>query len=309
MEAKVQRGTLRRLIVGLLEGKVAIVTGAGSGVGKEHSLLLASEGACVVVNDLGDSAEQTVSEIRELGGTAVSHNGNVAEWSTGEDLVERAQSEFGDLHILINNAGILRDAMSFSMTEKEFDEVIAVHLKGHFVCARAAAVYWRNQAKAGETASRRMIHTTSESGLFGGPAQSNYASAKGGILTLSLTLGRELSKYGVTTNVVAPRARTGLTDYIQSMAAPEDEDEFDVYDPANVSPFVVWLCTDDAKDVNGQAFIVGGSGVWWMRSWSHINHVKLDNQRWTIDEINTMKDELFSGEDTGVPAFAAPKFG
>tara|TARA_B100001559_G_scaffold321037_1_gene335670 strand:+ start:109 stop:996 length:888 start_codon:yes stop_codon:yes gene_type:complete len=294
--------------VGLLEGKVAIITGAGSGVGKEHSLLLASEGASVVVNDLGESAEQTVSEIIELGGTAVSHSGNVADWNTGEDLVQKAINEFGDMHILINNAGILRDAMSFSMTEQEFDEVIAVHLKGHFVCARAAAVYWRNQAKAGISAPRRMVHTTSESGLFGGPAQSNYASAKGGILTLSLTLGRELSKYGVTTNVVAPRARTGLTDYIQSMSAPDDEKAFDVYDPANVSPFVVWLCTEDAQDVNGQAFIVGGSGVWWMRSWSHINHIKLDGKRLTIEEITARKSDLFLDEPTAVPDFAAPKF-
>ncbi len=294
--------------MGLLEGKVAIITGAGSGVGKEHSLLLASEGASVVVNDLGESAEQTVSEIIELGGTAVSHSGNVADWNTGEDLVQKAINEFGDMHILINNAGILRDAMSFSMTEQEFDEVIAVHLKGHFVCARAAAVYWRNQAKAGISAPRRMVHTTSESGLFGGPAQSNYASAKGGILTLSLTLGRELSKYGVTTNVVAPRARTGLTDYIQSMSAPDDEKAFDVYDPANVSPFVVWLCTEDAQDVNGQAFIVGGSGVWWMRSWSHINHIKLDGKRLTIEEITARKSDLFLDEPTAVPDFAAPKF-
>ncbi|MBA4810577.1 MAG: SDR family NAD(P)-dependent oxidoreductase [Acidimicrobiales bacterium] len=294
--------------MGLLEGKVAIITGAGSGVGKEHSLLLASEGASVVVNDLGESAEQTVSEIIELGGTAVSHSGNVADWNTGEDLVQKAINEFGDMHILINNAGILRDAMSFSMTEQEFDEVIAVHLKGHFVCARAAAVYWRNQAKAGISAPRRMVHTTSESGLFGGPAQSNYASAKGGILTLSLTLGRELSKYGVTTNVVAPRARTGLTDYIQSMSAPDDEKAFDVYDPANVSPFVVWLCTEDAQDVNGQAFIVGGSGVWWMRSWSHINHIKLDGKRLTIKEITARKSDLFLDEPTAVPDFAAPKF-
>ena len=294
--------------MGLLEGKVAIITGAGSGVGKEHSLLLASEGASVVVNDLGESAEQTVSEIIELGGTAVSHSGNVADWNTGEDLVQKAINEFGDMHILINNAGILRDAMSFSMTEQEFDEVIAVHLKGHFVCARAAAVYWRNQAQAGISAPRRMVHTTSESGLFGGPAQSNYASAKGGILTLSLTLGRELSKYGVTTNVVAPRARTGLTDYIQSMSAPDDEKAFDVYDPANVSPFVVWLCTEDAQDVNGQAFIVGGSGVWWMRSWSHINHIKLDGKRLTIKEITARKSDLFLDEPTAVPDFAAPKF-
>ena len=292
-----------------LEQKVAIVTGAGSGVGKEHALLLASEGAQVVVNDIGEAANETVAMINTNGGEAVSHIGSVSDWNTGEDLVTTALDNFGDLHILINNAGILRDAMSFSMSEQEFDEVIDVHLKGHFVCARSAAIYWRNQSKAGKDSTRRMIHTTSESGLFGGPAQSNYASAKGGILTLSLTLGRELSKYGVTTNVVAPRARTGLTDYIQSMAAPESKEQFDVYDPANVSPFVVWLCTDEAQDVTGQAFIVGGSGVWWMRSWSHINHIKLDSQRFSIDQINAMKEELFQGDDTGIPPFAAPKFG
>ena len=295
--------------MGRLDNKVAVITGAGSGVGREHALLLASEGAQVVVNDIGEAADETVASIKAKGGEAVSHFGSVSDWNTGEDLVATALEAFGDLHILINNAGILRDAMSFSMNEQEFDEVIAVHLKGHFVCARSAAIYWRNQSKAGKESARRMIHTTSESGLFGGPAQSNYASAKGGILTLSLTLGRELSKYGVTTNVVAPRARTGLTDYIQSMAAPESKDQFDVYDPANVSPFVVWLCTDEAKDVNGQAFIVGGSGVWWMRSWSHINHIKLDAQKLSISQIDELKDELFNGEETGIPAFAAPKFG
>ena len=295
--------------MGRLDNKVAVITGAGSGVGKEHALLLALEGAQVVVNDIGEAANETVAIINANGGKAVSHIGSVSDWSTGEDLVSTALEAFGDLHILINNAGILRDAMCFSMSEQEFDEVISVHLKGHFVCARAAAIYWRNQAKAGNDSARRMIHTTSESGLFGGPAQSNYASAKGGILTLSLTLGRELSKYGVTTNVVAPRARTGLTDYIQSMAAPDSKDQFDVYDPANVSPFVVWLCTEEAQDVTGQAFIVGGSGVWWMRSWSHINHIKLDSQRFSIDQINAMKEELFQGDDTGIPPFAAPKFG
>ena len=295
--------------MGRLDNKVAVITGAGSGVGRQHALLLASEGAQVVVNDIGRAADDTVASINANGGKAVSHIGSVSDWNTGDDLVTTALDNFGDLHILINNAGILRDAMSFSMSEQEFDEVIAVHLKGHFVCARAAAIYWRNQSKAGKDSARRMIHTTSESGLFGGPAQSNYASAKGGILTLSLTLGRELAKYGVTTNVVAPRARTGLTDYIQSMAAPESKDQFDVYDPANVSPFVVWLCTDEAKDVSGQAFIVGGSGVWWMRSWSHINHIKLNAQKLSINQIDELKDELFNGEDTGIPAFAAPKFG
>ena len=294
--------------MGRLEGKVAIVSGAGSGVGKEHALLLASEGAKVIVNDLGDNADATTAEITSAGGEAKSIKANVAEWATGESLVNAAVDTFGDLHILINNAGILRDAMSFSMSEQQFDEVIAVHLKGHFVCARAAAVYWRNQAKSGIEVPRRVIHTSSESGLFGGPAQANYASAKGGILTLSITLGRELSKYGVTTNVVAPRARTGLTDYIESMAAPEDPTQFDVYDPANVSPFVVWLCTDEAQEINGQAFIVGGSGIWWMRNWSHQNSVKLNGERWTLEAIDQHRELLFAEIDTGLPKFEAPPF-
>lgn len=291
-----------------LDGKVAIVTGGGNGVGKEHALLLAAEGAKVVVNDLGEDAESTANEINNSGGKAISVRGNVAEWETGERLVSAAIESFGDLHILINNAGMLRDAMSFSMNEKQFDEVIAVHLKGHFVCARAAAVYWREETKSGKESPRRIIHTSSESGLFGGPGQSNYASAKGGILTLSITLGRELSKYGVTTNVVAPRARTGLTDYIQSMAAPEDPEDFDIYDPANVSPFVVWLCTDEAQEINGQAFIVGGSGIWWMRNWSHQNNIKLDAERWTLAAIDSHRDLLFGEMETGLPKFEAPPF-
>ena len=291
-----------------LDGKVAIVTGGGNGVGKEHALLLAAEGAKVVVNDLGVDAESTANEINNSGGKAISVQGNVAEWETGERLVSAAIESFGDLHILINNAGMLRDAMSFSMNEKQFDEVIAVHLKGHFVCARAAAVFWRKEAKSGKESPRRIIHTSSESGLFGGPGQSNYASAKGGILTLSITLGRELSKYGVTTNVVAPRARTGLTDYIQSMAAPEDPEDFDIYDPANVSPFVVWLCTDEAQEINGQAFIVGGSGIWWMRNWSHQNNIKLDAERWTLAAIDSHRDLLFGEMETGLPKFEAPPF-
>ncbi|MBG01914.1 MAG: short-chain dehydrogenase [Acidimicrobiaceae bacterium] len=294
--------------MGRLEEKVAIVTGAGSGVGREHALLLASEGAKIIVNDLGDSADDTTAQIISEGGEALSVKANVAEWSTGDTLVDAAVSTFGDLHILINNAGILRDAMSFSMNEAQFDEVIAVHLKGHFVCARAAGEYWRAQAKSGDETQRRIIHTSSESGLFGGPAQANYASAKGGILTLSITLGRELTKYGVTTNVVAPRARTALTDYIQSMAAPENPDEFDVYDPANVSPFVVWLCTDEAQGINGQAFIVGGSGIWWMRNWSHQGSVKLDGEKFTLEVIDANRDALFGDGDTSLPKFEAPPF-
>lgn len=295
--------------MGHLDGRVAIVTGAGAGVGREHALLLAAEGASVIVNDLSDAGHVTADQIVAAGGAAVGQQASVADWATGQALVDLALSTYGRLDILINNAGQVRDAMSFSMTEADFDAVIAVHLKGHFACARAAAVHWRSESKAGNQANRRLIHTSSESGLFGGPGQSNYGAAKGGILTLSIILARELEKYGVTSNVIAPRARTDLTNFITSMAAPDDADDFDVYHPGNVSPFVVWLCTDEAQDVNGQAFIVGGNGVWLMQRYSHVNNIQRSGQRWTLDDITAARDELFEGHPSAIPAFDAPSFG
>ncbi|MCB0995548.1 MAG: SDR family oxidoreductase [Acidimicrobiales bacterium] len=294
--------------MGRLDGRVAIVTGAGSGVGREHARLLASEGASLVINDLGDSAEEAAAEIVAAGGAAVAHRGSVTSWNTGEELIALAVEHFGDAHIVINNAGILRDKMSFSMTEEEWDSVIAVHLKGHFVCARAAAVYWREEAKQGREAPRRLIHTTSESGLFGNAGQTNYGAAKGGILTMSIAFARELQKYQCTSNCIAPRARTPLTLDQASMAAPTDPNEFDVYDPANVSPFVVWLCTDAAANVSGQTFIAGGSGVWLMQRFSHVNHIKDPGRRLTLDDFDARAAELFGDHDTGVPAFEAPNF-
>ena len=176
--------------MGALAGKVAIVTGAGQGVGRCHAELLAAEGAAVVVNDLGESADVVAAAIVANGGRAVAQRGSVSDWAAAEALVQRAITEFGDLHILVNNAGFIRDAMSFSMEEAPFDSVVSVHLKGHFAPAHFAAVYWRNQAKAlegteGGLPQRRIINTTSESGLFGGPGQGNYGSAKGGIITMT----------------------------------------------------------------------------------------------------------------------------
>ena len=294
--------------MGKLDGRVAIVTGAGSGLGRCHALLLAEEGARVVVNDLGESAQAVADEITSAGGEAVADQASVAEWETGQALVGTAVDTFGDLHIVVNNAGILRDKMSFSMNEDEWDAVIAVHLKGHFVTSRAAAIYWREQSKAGNDAPRRLVHTSSESGIFGAAGQTNYGAAKGGILTMSLAFARELEKYGATSNVIAPRARTGLTDYIGAFAAPEDPAEFDRYDPANVSPLVVWLCTDDAADVNGQTFIVGGSGIFLMQRFSEVGDIRKDNEAWTVAEIQANRDALFGGRDTGIPGFDAPSF-
>jgi NAD(P)-dependent dehydrogenase (short-subunit alcohol dehydrogenase family) len=212
--------------MGALNGKVAIVTGAGQGVGRCHAELLAAEGAAVVVNDLGESADEVATSIVAAGGRCVAQRGSVTDWSAAQALVQRAIDEFGDLDILVNNAGFIRDGMSFSMEEQQFDSVVGVHLKGHFAPAHFAAVHWRNVAKEmGDGAAlpaRRIIMTTSESGLFGGPAQSNYGSAKGGILTMTLVLARELSRYNVTVNSIAPRARTPMTQVNPKFAQPSE---------------------------------------------------------------------------------------
>src|SRR3977135_1992012 len=207
--------------MGALDGRVAIITGAGRGLGREHALLFASEGAKVVVNDLGgDShgegadttpAQQTVADIVAAGGEAVVNGDDVADWDGAERLVRQAIETFGDLHVLVNNAGILRDRVIINMTEAEWDAVIAVHLKGHFCPTRHAAAYWREQTKAGNTVNASIIHTSSTSGLFANPGQANYGAAKTGIATLSQICAKELSRYGVRSNAIAPPGRTPLT--------------------------------------------------------------------------------------------------
>ena len=226
--------------MGALNDKVAIVTGAGQGVGRCHAELLAAEGARVVVNDLTERADEVAEAIVAAGGQAVAHRGSVSDWSAAEAMVGTALDRFGELHVLVNNAGFIRDAMSFTMTEEQFDAVVDVHLKGHFAPTHFAAAYWRAQAKAAgegaELVPRRIINTSSESGLFGGPGQSNYGSAKGGIVSMTLIQARELGRLNVTANCIAPRARTPMTDVNPKFARPETG--FDKYDPANVSPMV-----------------------------------------------------------------------
>src|SRR5204863_3528116 len=203
--------------MGALDGRVAIITGAGRGLGREHALFFASEGAKVVVNDLGgDShgegadatpAQQTVADIVAAGGEAVVNGDNVADWDGAQRLVRQAIDAFGDLHVLVNNAGILRDRVIVNMTEAEWDAVIAVHLKGHFCPTRHAATYWREQTKAGKEVHASIIHTSSTSGLFSNPGQANYDSAKSGIATFSQVCAKELVRYGVRSNAIAPGAR------------------------------------------------------------------------------------------------------
>ncbi len=291
-----------------LEGKVAIVTGAGQGVGRCHAELLAAEGASVVVNDINDSADDVVAAITAAGGQAVAHKGSVSDWATAGRLVGTAIEAFGDVHVLVNNAGFLRDAMSFSMDESQWDAVVDVHLKGHFAPSHFAAAYWRNQSKAaGEGAQlipRRIINTTSESGLFGGPGQSNYGSAKGGIITMTLVLARELQRYGVTVNVIAPRARTPMTESNPKFTKPEEG--FDKYDPANVSPFVAFLASDAAGDISGQAFIVLGDQVHRIQPTTILATVTAGQKQWTVDELIDAKDSLLAGAPSGVPVWGGP---
>jgi NAD(P)-dependent dehydrogenase (short-subunit alcohol dehydrogenase family) len=271
--------------VGSLDGRVAIITGAGRGLGREHALLFAAEGAKVVVNDLGDVADETAAEIRDAGGEAVGSTASITDWEGGQALVATAIEAFGRLDVLVNNAGILRDRMLVSMSEQEWDDVVEVHLKGHFIPTRFAAAHWREQAKAGETVRASIIHTSSTSGLLGNPGQTNYGAAKAGIGSFSIICAQELARYGVRSNCIAPAARTRLTEATPGLgdmvAAPTDG--FDVWDPANVSPLVAYLATESC-DVNGRTFFVQGGTVRVMVPWQMGEKLERDT-RWSIEEL------------------------
>jgi NAD(P)-dependent dehydrogenase (short-subunit alcohol dehydrogenase family) len=297
--------------MGALEDKVAIVTGAGRGLGRAEALLLAEEGAKVVVNDLGGEwdgtgednrpAQAVVDEIKAAGGEAVANYDNVASWDGARNLVTQAIDTFGQLNILVNNAGILRDKMSFNMDESDWDSVITVHLKGHFAPTRFAASYWREQAKAGNQVTGRIINTSSESGLFGNAGQANYGAAKSGIATMTVVFARELGRYGVTSNCIAPRARTRLTEGTFGQVG-DDAQGFDAWAPENVAPAVAWLATDDAHDVNGQVFIVFGGQLQLVQQPAIVNQVTKDD-RWTVKELADAKAQLFAGRSSDVPPF------
>ena len=259
-----------------LTSKVAIVTGAGRGIGRGHALALAAAGAKVVVNDLGGSlagegsdlspAQQVVEEIHAAGGEAAADGENVADFAGAGRLVQHAVDVFGRLDILVNNAGILRDRMLVNMTEDEWDAVIAVHLKGHFSTTRHAAAHWRERSKAGEEVRARVVNTSSPSGVFGNVGQTNYGAAKAGIAMFTVIAAQELGRYGVTVNCLAPNARTRMTEETFEMDAPAEG--FDPLDPANMSPVVVALCADEAQGITGQVFHVWGGAVNALQGWT-----------------------------------------
>jgi len=259
-----------------LDGRVCVVTGAGRGLGREYALSLARYGATVVVNDLGGArdgtgsdagpAQQVVEEIIALGGVASANTDDVSSFDGAERLIQQAIERHGRLDVLVNNAGILRDRMIFSMSEQEWDAVIQVHLKGTFAPSHHAAMYWRERAKAGDEVKGRIVNTSSPSGVFGNIGQSNYGAAKAGIAGFTLIVAQELQRYGVTVNCLAPNARTRMTEETFQMDAPPEG--FDPLDPANVSAVVVALCADEAQAITGQVFHVWGGAVNALRGWS-----------------------------------------
>jgi NAD(P)-dependent dehydrogenase (short-subunit alcohol dehydrogenase family) len=277
-----------------LDGKVALVTGAGRGIGREHALALAEAGAKVVVNDVGASlagegsdatpAQSVVNEIVAAGGEAAASYDDVSDFGAAEQMIRRAIDRFGSLDILVNNAGILRDRMLVNMSEHEWDAVIAVHLKGHFAPTRHAAAYWRERAKGGETLRARVINTSSPSGVFGNVGQSNYGAAKAAIAGLTLIAAQELQRYGVTVNCLAPNARTRMTEETFGELPAPEEGEFDPLDPANMSPLVVALAADEAQDITGQCFFVWGGAVNVLQPWS-AGELFVAEGRWDADDL------------------------
>jgi len=283
--------------VGALEGRVAVITGAGRGIGREHALLFAKEGAKIVVNDLGGSnagegadsgpAQEVVDEIVANGGTAVANTENVATWSGAKSAVQQAIDEFGRLDVLVNNAGILRDAFIAGMEEAQWDSVIAVHLKGHFAMLHHAAAYWKAQSKAGEQPIAAVINTTSGSGVtLPNPGQVNYGSAKAGIAAMSLIAAEELERYGVRVNAIAPIARTRLTlatPGMGSLMSEPEEGELDLFSPANISPLVAYLATEKCP-ITGKVYAVQGGAISALSGWHDTDTIETDGA-WLIDDI------------------------
>ena len=299
--------------MGRFDGKVAIVTGAGRGIGRSHARLLASEGAAVVVNDLGGSsggdgsdatpAQQVVDEIAAKGGRAAANYDSVSSWAGAERMVQQAVDEFGGLDVLINNAGILRDKMSFNMDEAEWDSVVDVHLKGHFAPSRFAASYWRSKSKeTGESVNAKIVNTASESGLYGNAGQANYAAAKAGIASMTIVMARELERIGVRVNAIAPVARTRLTEQVAGNFMNAKEGEFDRFAPENISAVVGWLASDLSEGVTGQVVKVMGGQVQLLRGWRPVSD-SLADKPWTIDAIEGISDEMFATAPRGVPPF------
>lgn len=290
----------------LCKDRVVIITGAGGGLGAAYAKALAAEGAKVVVNDINAAAAQsTVDAIVALGGQAVANNSDITHYEDSANAVTQAVETFGDLHAVVNNAGICRDRMFASLTESDWDAVMSVHLKGHFCISSHAVHYWRDQSKQGAKVDARIINTSSGAGLNGSIGQSNYAAAKGGIASLTLNQAAELRRYGITANALAPAARTGMTEdvFAEMMKKPEDGG-FDFYDPANVAPLVVWLCSEESSAVSGRVFEVAGGKISIADGWRTTEGVD-KGARWEPAELSAAMDELLTKETPAQQVYGA----
>ena len=277
------------------DARVVIITGAGGGLGEAHAKMLASEGARVVVNDVNESAaRKVVQEICAEGGQAVVNTSDITSYEESFNVVEQALQTFGDLHCVVNNAGINRDRMFASMTEDDWDMIISVHLKGHFCISSHAVRYWRDKSKEGAEIDARIINTSSGAGLQGSIGQSNYAAAKAGIAALTLNQAAELSRYGITANTIVPAARTGMTTAVAEMAErmkkPEDG-SFDYWSPENISPIVAYLVSSDSKQVTGKAFEIEGGRLSICDGWRSTEPID-KGERWDVDELGIKIEQL-----------------
>jgi NAD(P)-dependent dehydrogenase (short-subunit alcohol dehydrogenase family) len=319
--------------MGLVDGRVVVVTGAGRGIGRAHALAFAAQGARVVVNDIGvgldgsasgaagpatsgsgaagpatlgtvSPAQAVVDEITAGGGEAVTNGDDIADWGGAQNLIKTAVDTFGGLDVLVNNAGFIRDRMLANTSEEEWDAVIRVHLKGHFATLRHAAEYWRGKAKAGETVDARVINTSSGAGLQGSVGQGNYSAAKAGIAALTLVAAAEMGRYGVTVNAIAPAARTRMTEkvFAETMARPDDG--FDAMAPENVSPLVVWLGSAESRDVTGKVFEVEAGLIRVAEGWAHGPQVD-KGARWDPAEVGPVVADLLAEARPPVPVYGA----
>src|SRR3954454_18927853 len=300
----------------LCEGRVVIVTGSGRGIGRAHALEFARQGARVVVNDIGaeldgtggsgSPAAEVVDVIEAAGGEAVINGDDVADWDGAARLVQTAIATFGGLDVVVNNAGFVRDRMFANAGEDEWDAVVRVHLKGHFCVARHAAAYWRDQTKAGTTVDARIINTSSGAGLMGSVGQAAYSAAKGGIAALTLVQAAELGRYGVTANVIAPSARTRMTEtvFADMMAAPGEAAAFDAMAPENIAPLVVWLGSSESRDVTGRVFELEGGKVSIADGWQHGPEVD-KGARWEPSELGEVVRDLLAKSPPPAPVYGA----
>lgn len=282
-----------KLPMGICDKRTVIVTGSGSGLGREYALLLAGEGANVIVNDIrNEAAAAVVKEIESAGGQALANSDDITSMDGAQRIVDAAVARFGDVQALVNNAGIVRDRMFASLSEEDWDQVIRVHLKGHFCLASILVRRWRDQVKNGQKVDARIVNTSSGAGLQGSVGQSNYAAAKGGIASLTLVQAAELGRYGITANALAPAARTGMTEkvFADVMKKPDGE-AFDHFHPGNVAPLVVWLCSPLSAGVTGKVFEVEGGKLSVAGGW-RTGRIRDKQARWQPAELTEVVQAL-----------------